>query len=346
MLPARHGQIPEEDEGAKQPPGTSQNARSVGPRCRRDHANPDRLHPQAAAASQEVRFSVPADSVRQRREPFGLTVPGSGPRRLHPDRRIRESRGLTPGNPDERAPVCLSAGAAVRAGAPAGDRARLGVLQPPDHRRLIPRPGHASPSPPLTPAVTARSRASPDAAWVPNRVPECDLGRGRAAVVSDARSPRPPSLRSPAAADAEHVTARLIVRRVRRLNPKRSRRGSRRCSRSTATTRSSPTAREPMLAAEATHRDHAIIEQVIADLKLRAGAPAVSHRPRQNHARRARVDLPEHRHGRGCGSRRRIALRGPEERPCDAPDFAYFRFLLTSPWRPLPPFCDGRENSA
>jgi hypothetical protein len=66
---------------------------------------------------------------------------------------------------------------------------------------------------------------------------------------------------------AEHITARLIVRRVRRLNPTAARGGQDEMFavyRYHAVFTDSP---EPMLDAEATHRDHAIIEQIIADLK-------------------------------------------------------------------------------
>jgi hypothetical protein len=66
---------------------------------------------------------------------------------------------------------------------------------------------------------------------------------------------------------ADHITARLIVRRVRRLNPIAVRAGQSEMFavyRYHAVFTDSP---EPMLVAEATHRDHAVIEQVIADLK-------------------------------------------------------------------------------
>jgi hypothetical protein len=59
----------------------------------------------------------------------------------------------------------------------------------------------------------------------------------------------------------------VIVRRVRRLHPATVATGQAEMFaiyRSHAVFTDSP---EPMLAAEATHRDHAIIEQVIADLK-------------------------------------------------------------------------------
>lgn len=66
---------------------------------------------------------------------------------------------------------------------------------------------------------------------------------------------------------AEHIIARLIVRRVRRLNPKAVRAGQ---SEMFAVYRYHAVftnSDEPMLTAAATHRDHAVIEQVIADLK-------------------------------------------------------------------------------
>ena len=67
---------------------------------------------------------------------------------------------------------------------------------------------------------------------------------------------------------AEHVTARLIVRRVRRLNPATHARGGQdelfAAYRYHAVFTDSD---QTMLDAEAAHRDHAIVEQVIADLK-------------------------------------------------------------------------------
>jgi hypothetical protein len=74
---------------------------------------------------------------------------------------------------------------------------------------------------------------------------------------------------------AEHVTARLIVRRVKRLNPGSVPAGQGElfaAYRYHAVFTDSP---QPMLAAEKTHRQHAIIEQVNADLK---GGP-LAHLP-------------------------------------------------------------------
>lgn len=66
---------------------------------------------------------------------------------------------------------------------------------------------------------------------------------------------------------AEHVTARLIVRRVRRLNPAHIPPGQGELfpgHRHHAVFTDSPL---PLVDAETAHRQHAIIEQVIADLK-------------------------------------------------------------------------------
>ncbi len=73
---------------------------------------------------------------------------------------------------------------------------------------------------------------------------------------------------------AQHVIARLIVRRVRRLNPGHRGPGAAHIHGEQGELFAAyryhavfTDSAEPMLAAEATHRDHAIIEQVIADLK-------------------------------------------------------------------------------
>jgi len=65
----------------------------------------------------------------------------------------------------------------------------------------------------------------------------------------------------------DHVTARLIVRRVRRLNPQQVPAGQTEAFAVYRYHAVFTDSSEPMLAAEATHRDHAIVEQVIAELK-------------------------------------------------------------------------------
>src|SRR5664279_4889583 len=66
------------------------------------------------------------------------------------------------------------------------------------------------------------------------------------------------------------VTARLIVRRVKRLNPKTAPQGQDELFSVYRYHAVFTDSNEPMLIAEAHHRDHAIIEQVIADLKSSA----------------------------------------------------------------------------
>ena len=106
-------------------------------------------------------------------------------------------------------------------------------------------------------------------AWVPIRYPNAIFDDDEQRWISDAEVAEIAFTAFTGRRKAEHVTARLIVRRVRRLNP------AQRCPAAEqgelfAVYRYHAVftdSREPMLAAEATHRDHAIIEQVIADLK-------------------------------------------------------------------------------
>jgi len=90
------------------------------------------------------------------------------------------------------------------------------------------------------------------------------------------------------------VTARLIVRRVRRLNPRTVTSGQSEMFavyRYHAVFTDNP---EPMLVAEATHRDHAIVEQVIAELtNTPAGPPALGGVHRERRLAGLRRDLPQ-----------------------------------------------------
>ena len=88
------------------------------------------------------------------------------------------------------------------------------------------------------------------------------------------RSPKPlHRVRVPAEA-REQMPGRLIVRRVKRLNPPPPP-GRTSCSPPGATTPCSSPRRFQMLQAEGQHRDHAIVEQAIAD----AAASALAHLP-------------------------------------------------------------------
>lgn len=123
----------------------------------------------------------------------------------------------------------------------------------------------------LTPTVVAAIASIDEQAWVPIRYPNAIYDEQEQRWVSDAEVAEVGFTAFTNRRKAEHVCARLIVRRVRRLNP------------ATAPTRKAgkqdelfavyryhavfTDSSEPMLAAEATHRDHAVVEQVIAELK-------------------------------------------------------------------------------
>jgi hypothetical protein len=118
-----------------------------------------------------------------------------------------------------------------------------------------------------TPAVTSAISTIPETAWVPIRYPNAIFDEDEQRWVSDAEVAEITFTAFTGRRKADQVTARLIVRRVRRLNPTTVPAGQGEMFavyRYHAIFTDSP---EPMLAAEATHRDHAIIEQVIADLK-------------------------------------------------------------------------------
>jgi Transposase DDE domain group 1 len=124
----------------------------------------------------------------------------------------------------------------------------------------------------MNPAVT-RAIASIEAdAWTPIHYPNAFVDEDTGQLVSDAEVAQVPLFTAfTSRRKHEHVTARLIVRRVKRLNPDAVRSKVPTGQEELFTTwryhaifTDSP---ESMLAAEATHRAHAIVEQVIADLK-------------------------------------------------------------------------------
>ena len=119
----------------------------------------------------------------------------------------------------------------------------------------------------MTPTLTRAIASIDEAAWVPIRYRNAIWDDDAQRWVSDAEVAEIPFTAFTGRRKTEHVTARLIVRRVRRLNPRSVPAGQGEMFavyRFHAIFTDNP---EPMLAAEATHRDHAIIEQVIADLK-------------------------------------------------------------------------------
>jgi hypothetical protein len=120
----------------------------------------------------------------------------------------------------------------------------------------------------LTPAVTRAITSIDEQAWIPIHYPNAIYDADEQRWVSDAEVAEVPFTAFTNRRRAEHITARLIVRRVRRLNPGAAPRAGQdelfAVYRYHAIFTDNP---QPMLDAEATHRDHAIIEQVIADLK-------------------------------------------------------------------------------
>jgi hypothetical protein len=122
----------------------------------------------------------------------------------------------------------------------------------------------------LTPTVVAAITTIPDTAWTPIRYPRAIYDEDEQRWVSDAEVAEIGFTAFTSRRKAEHVTARLIVRRVRRLNPATAPDGQGRQGELFAAYRYHAVFTdngESMLAAEAAHRDHAIVEQVIAELK-------------------------------------------------------------------------------
>jgi hypothetical protein len=115
--------------------------------------------------------------------------------------------------------------------------------------------------------VTRAITSIPDTAWTAIRYPNAIFDEDEQRWVSDAEVAETVFTAFTGRRTAEHVTARLIVRRVRRLNPKTAPAGQTEAFKVYRYHAVFTDNTEPMLHAEATHRDHAIIEQVIAELK-------------------------------------------------------------------------------
>lgn len=126
----------------------------------------------------------------------------------------------------------------------------------------------------LTPAVTTAIAGISEDAWTAIRYPNAVFDDDEQRWISDAEVAEIPFTAFTGRRQREHVTARLIVRRVRRLNPDADRGQGELFAayRYHACFTDSPLT---MIQAEAQHRGHAIVEQVIADLK---GGP-LAHLP-------------------------------------------------------------------
>jgi Transposase DDE domain group 1 len=106
-----------------------------------------------------------------------------------------------------------------------------------------------------------------ESAWVPIHYPNAIWDEDEQPLVSDAEVAEVPFTAFTSRCKADHISARLIVRRVRRLNPKSVPAGPRRAVFGLPPPRGVTDSPLTMLEAEKTHRAHAIVERVIADSK-------------------------------------------------------------------------------
>jgi len=119
----------------------------------------------------------------------------------------------------------------------------------------------------MDPAVTRAITQIPADAWTAIKYPRAIFDQDEGRWVSEAQVAEIAFTAFTSRTKSEHIDARLIVRRVKRLNPKTVPAGQGALFSIWRHHAVFTDSAEPMLAAEATHRDHAIIEQVFADLK-------------------------------------------------------------------------------
>jgi hypothetical protein len=127
----------------------------------------------------------------------------------------------------------------------------------------------------MNPTVLKAISGIPESAWTPIHYPNAIWDEDEQRLVSDAEVAEVPFTAFTSPRKADHITGRLIVRRVRRLNPKSVPDGQGELFpgyRHHGVFTDSPLS---MLQAEKSHRAHAIVEQVIADLK----SGALAHLP-------------------------------------------------------------------
>ena len=132
----------------------------------------------------------------------------------------------------------------------------------------------------MNPAVQAAISGIDEAAWIPIRYPNAIWDEAEQRLVSDAEVAETTFTAFTSRRKADHITARLIVRRVRRLNPTTHTDGQEELFTTYRHHGLFTDSLAPMLDAETSHRGHAIIEQVHAD--LRAGA--LAHLPSSSFA--------------------------------------------------------------
>jgi len=122
------------------------------------------------------------------------------------------------------------------------------------------------------PSITTAIAAMPETGWTAIHYPQAFLDEQTAELVSDAEVAETPYTAFTSRSKSEQVTGRLIVRRVKRLNPQA---GQDTLFDLWGHHAVLVTSGFEMGQAESQHRGHAIIEQVIAD----AAASALAHLP-------------------------------------------------------------------
>jgi hypothetical protein len=119
----------------------------------------------------------------------------------------------------------------------------------------------------LTPSVVRAITSIDERSWVAIRYPHAIYDEDEQRWISDAEVAETVLTAFTGRRRRDHITARLIVRRVRRLNPTTVPKGQTEAFAVYRYHAVFTDNTQPMLTAEATHRDHAIVEQVIAELK-------------------------------------------------------------------------------
>ena len=122
----------------------------------------------------------------------------------------------------------------------------------------------------MNPAVTAALSRITESAWTPIRYPQAVWDDDEQRWISDAEVAEIPFTAFTSRRKAEHVTGRLVVRRVKRLQPRSSQPNGGQQSELFAAYRYHAfftNSTDDVVTADLTHRAHAIVEQVIADLK-------------------------------------------------------------------------------
>jgi hypothetical protein len=125
------------------------------------------------------------------------------------------------------------------------------------------------------PSVNAAIGSIPDPAWTAIHYPEAFVDTQTGELVSDAQVAEVPYTAFTARPKKQQVAGRLIVRRVKRLNPDSVGAGQDELFTTWRHHAVFVTSRFEMLQAEGQHRDHAVVEQTIAD----AAASALAHLP-------------------------------------------------------------------